>query len=87
MATVFKTGLDACRLLEKDLKLQFKTDEFLVIANDRLEAPNTEETFAELQPAVKDALQEVFGASSFKLTRASTDPKDRLSVLVSSEPA
>jgi hypothetical protein len=87
MATVFKTGLDACRLLEKDLKLQFKTDEFLVIANDRLEAPNTEETFAELQPAVKDALQEVFGASSFKLTRASTDPKDRLSVLVSSFPA
>jgi hypothetical protein len=87
MATVFKTGLDACRLIEEDAKLQFKMDELLVIANDRLEAPNTEETFAELQAPLKDALQEVFRASSFKLTRANTDPKDRLAVLVSSFPA
>jgi hypothetical protein len=87
MATVFNTGLDACRLLEKDAKLQFKMDELLVIANDRLEAPNTEETFAEFLPVLKDALQEVFGGASFKLARASVDSKDRLAVLVRSFPA
>jgi hypothetical protein len=81
MATVFRTGLDACRLLEKDAKVQFKMDELLVIANDRLEAPNTEETFAELQPVLQDALQEVFGPLNFKLTRDVRDSKDRLSVV------
>jgi len=82
MATVFKTGLDACRLLEKEAKLQFKMDEFLVIANDRLEAPNTEETLVELQTALTAALQEVFGPLNFKLTRDARDPKERLTVLV-----
>ena len=80
MATVFKAGLDACRLLEKDTKLQFKMDELLVIANDRLEAPNTEETFAELQFAMSAALEEVFGKPSFQFTRAGTDPKERLAI-------
>src|SRR5690349_2608739 len=70
MATVFKAGLDACRLLEKDTKLQFNMDELLVIANDRLEAPNTEEMFAGLQFAMAAALEEVFGKPSFQFTRA-----------------
>jgi hypothetical protein len=80
MATVFKAGLDACRLLEKDTKLQFNMDELLVIANDRLEAPNTEETFAGLQFAMTAALEEVFGKPSFQFTRASADPKERLAI-------
>ena len=80
MATVFKAGLDACRLLEKDAKVKFRMDELLVVANDRLEAPNTEESFAELQPVLAAALQEVFGGPSFKLTRASADYKERLAV-------
>ena len=79
IAAIFKTGLAACRLLEKDAKLKFKMDEMLVIANDRLEAPNTDEKFNELQPVLQAALQEVFG-QSFNLTRASADPKERLAV-------
>jgi hypothetical protein len=79
MAAIFKTGLAACRLLEKDAKLQFRMDELLVIANDRLEAANTDETFAELQSVLKVALQEVFG-QSFNLTRASADSKERLAI-------
>jgi hypothetical protein len=79
IAGIFKTSLAACRLLDKDAKLKFKMDELLVIANDRLEAPNTDETFNELQPVLKAALQEVFGAS-FNLTRASADPKERLMI-------
>src|SRR5207302_7715723 len=56
MAKVFKSGLAACRLLEKDAKMKFKMDELLVIANDRLEGPNTEETFNELRTIVQGAL-------------------------------
>ena len=82
MAAIFKTGLAACRLLEKDTKLKFKMDELLVVANDRLEAPNTDETFNELQPALKAALQDVFGQSPFTLTRDTRDPKERLTISV-----
>ena len=82
IAMILKSGLAVRRLLEKDAKLKFRPDEFVVIANDRLEAPNTDETFDAVQPAILSALGEVFGQSSFKLTRASTDPKERLAILV-----
>jgi hypothetical protein len=84
MAAVFNAGLDACRLLEKDTRLKFKMDEFVVIANDRLEAPNTEEIFGELRPLLADALQEVFGGVNFKLSHGTRDPKERLTVSVRS---
>src|SRR5262249_14884412 len=57
MTAILRTGLAACRLLETDAKLKFKMDELLVIANDRLDAPNTDETFNELRPVLKAARQ------------------------------
>jgi hypothetical protein len=87
VATIVNSGFAACRLLEKeDAKLKFRMDELLVIANDRLEAPNTDETFNELQPVLAGALQEVF-RGAFQLTRASTDSKERLAVLARPFPA
>ena len=74
--TVLKSAQDACRLLEKDAKMRFKPNEMLVIANDRLHAPNDDATFAELKPVLAEALE-----NSFELTRTSTDPKDRLTIL------
>jgi hypothetical protein len=62
--------------------MQFKTDPFLVIANDRLEAPNNENTFADLQPVLTAALREVLDHSDFKLSRISLDPKERLTISV-----
>jgi hypothetical protein len=74
--TVLKSARDACRLLEKDAKMRFKPDELLVIANDRLHAPNDDATFTEFKPV----LAEVLG-NSFELTRVSSDPKERLTIL------
>ena len=77
---ILKHGLDVCRLLEKDARMQFKMDEMLLVANDRLEAPNDDATFAQLKPMLTAAMQEVF-PGTFNLTRFSTDPKERLTVL------
>jgi len=71
----------AASLLEKEPvfegRLRFRKDELLVIANDRLLAPNDAATFATLQ----SPLTKVFGAGA-KLNYSSTNPKDRLTVQV-----
>jgi hypothetical protein len=75
----------AASLLEKEAafegRLRFRKDEFLVIANDRLLAPNDAATFA----AMKPSLAKVFGPAA-KLTHTSTNPKDRLTVRVLGTP-
>jgi len=54
--------LQACRLLEQDagLELRFRTDEVLVRIQDRLRAPNTAATFAEVEPLLRETLGELF---------------------------
>ena len=81
LTTVFRSGVQACRLLEKDARMNFVKDEFLVFANDRLNAPNNEQTFAELKPVLSAALQQTFDGTAFHLDRASLDPKERLTVI------
>jgi hypothetical protein len=82
VAAVIQAAVEACRLLEKDARLRFTTEQFLIIANDRLEAPNDENTFAALQPILSAALREALDHSEFKLSRVSADPKERLTILV-----
>ncbi|MCK5352145.1 hypothetical protein KAJ77_06185 [bacterium] len=82
--TIFRTALGACRLLEQESELagiQFKTDEVLVVANDRLFAPNTPETFQQLQPVFTEFFEELFDGNDFTLNHR-TDPKERFSVTV-----
>jgi hypothetical protein len=68
-------------LLEKEPalegRLRFRKDDLLVIANDRLLAPNDAATFSTLA----SPLSKVFGATA-KLTHASANLKDRLTVRV-----
>jgi hypothetical protein len=80
LAATLKHALDACRLLSEDARIQFNTNEVLLVANDRLEASNNDGTFAELRPALEAAIREVL-PGSFTLTRTSIDPKERLTVL------
>ena len=75
VAMILRSALQAVRLLEK-----FSTDEFVIIANDRLAAPNNEKTFTELQPILTAALKQVFDRSTFTLTRATKDPAERFAV-------
>src|SRR5262245_27155878 len=80
VAVILKSALQACRLAEKDARVHFNLDEFVLIANDRLNAPNSEQTLQELQPAIAGALERVFEGAKFHLTRTSQDPKERLTV-------
>jgi hypothetical protein len=80
VAAILKSALQACRLLEKDARLHFNLNDFVFIANDRLNAPNAEQTFQELQPALSTALDRVFEGAKFHLARTSLDPKERLTV-------
>ena len=79
LTMIFKSALQACRLLEKDTHMRFNVDEVLVIANDRLNAPNDEKTLSALQSILVSALKQAVG-KDFKLTRSSDDPKERFAV-------
>jgi hypothetical protein len=80
LATILRSAVEAVRLLEKDARARFKMDEVLVMANDRLNAPNTEESFEAILPVLSAALKQVFETANFELSRTTTDPKERLSV-------
>ena len=83
VAEIVSSAVQACRLLEAEPafagKLRFKTDEVLVVANDRLQAPNDAKTFAELEPVLSAGLKQALG-SSVTLTPTSTDPRERLTI-------
>jgi hypothetical protein len=85
LTDLLKPAVEGCRLLSNDPRMRgrlvFSTDEALIFANDRLLAPNSEETFSQLQPLFSAALKEVLGKSS-KLSRISLDPKERLTISV-----
>jgi hypothetical protein len=83
IATILQSALQAVRLLEKDTKIRFSMDELVVIANDRLEAPNSDQSLGDLQPILSAALKQVFRESNFTLTRASKDPKERFTIHIS----
>ena len=78
LAAVMRSGLQACRLLEKDARVRFTMDELLVLANDRLTAPNDDETFKQLRPILAAALKQVFESTAFELSRKNQDPRERL---------
>lgn len=82
MAAIVKSAVQACTLLEKDAKILVKIDEMLVIANDRLEAPNDDAAFAELKPVVAEGLARAFPGTSFTLTRPTSNPRERLTIAV-----
>jgi hypothetical protein len=85
LSAALKSARQAAALLEQEPafegRLRFQKDELLVIANDRLLAPNDAATFTTL----KASLVKVFGAEA-RLMHASPNPKDRLTVRVQGNP-
>ena len=76
VADAFRRTLHAASLIERDATLaargarvRFRTDEWLLRLNDRLNAPNTDATFAEAKPELEGFLRELFGAD-YELSRA-----------------
>jgi hypothetical protein len=86
LSAVLRAALYACRMLEEDAtlggKLQFRTDEFWLAANDRLLAPNNADTSAALQRVVSAVLRRLDGYAQFNLTPTAGDPKERFSMRV-----
>jgi hypothetical protein len=82
LITVFRSALQGRHLLETDAGMKFSGEEMLVIANDRLAAPNNEQSFSAMRAVLAEALKRVFERSDVRLTRANPDPKERLAVRV-----
>lgn len=64
---IFRDTLFACRKLEEEPplteKISFRTDEVQIRIHDRLNAPNTAETFNQVKPAVESFLRNLFGSA------------------------
>jgi hypothetical protein len=84
LATVCRRVVKACRLLEEEESLQgqlkFYGNELQIFANDRLAAPNTEQTMKILEPALKEFLDGLFPDNPYSLDQ-DDDPKERFSVI------
>ena len=69
---VFKTALDFCRRIENEPALQgrlkFQANEILFLINDRLLAPNTEETLQAVQPDLERLAGALYAGARFTLT-------------------
>ena len=83
-ATV-QTAREACRLLAGDARLKrltFREDEFRVIVNDRLRAPNTADTRSVLEPVVARVFAEEFPGRNVTIVSATTDARERFALIV-----
>ena len=83
LRAALKIALGACAALETEPEfegmLKFKRGEALFLANDRLAAPNTEESFAALRPDLESVFGEVLGGK-VALLRDAADPRRRLAI-------
>ena len=80
-----RAALVTCRKLEEDGrldgKLGFEGRAFELGVNDRLLAPNCQDTYASLSPEIGSFCDGLFGRNSYSVTHQS-DPRRRFSVLV-----
>ena len=82
---VCRAALENCLRLEEEPalrgQLRFLGGEAAISINDRLLAPNTEESFREIKPEIEFLARALFGGANFTLTR-NRDPRQRLSVFI-----
>jgi hypothetical protein len=83
LQSVTRAALEHCKRLEEEEalrgKLKFRGEEIQLAVNDRLLAPNTEETFKALEPEIKTFLGKLYGGASCTCKRH-TDPRERLTL-------
>ena len=87
LTSIFHATLNACRLLESDSSLggvRFKSNELLLLANDRLQAPNTEETFNRIRPTLSKVLERLYNGNQFTLSHISSE-KERFTISITSD--
>ena len=71
LAYVFAAALRVCDILQRDAafegRLHFRTDEVVIRVNDRLLAPNTPDTYREVEPALRSFLAELYPGDDVRL--------------------
>ena len=79
------TTLQACRRLELESefagRVRFRGDELLLTVNDRLKAPNTEETASALEPHLRSVLGYMYTGAEVSIDR-DPDPRQRFNLRV-----
>lgn len=78
---LFAKSLEADRRIAGQLK--FNGNEFYYIANDRLNAPNTDETFGELKSDLETAAAVIYPGKTVTINRVENDPRSRLTIKIS----
>lgn len=82
-------GLAAVRELEKETSLpgsRFAVDRVEIVANDRLRAPNSDEGWQAVEPALREATARLYGGGA-SIERVDTDPGRRLTARVCGDTA
>ena len=64
---------------ETEGRVKFRGDEVQIFSNDRLIAPNSDDTFGAFEPALQEFLTRLYSGSVYTLERES-DPMERFSV-------
>jgi len=84
----YRSALIACRRLEEEEvfrgKLKFNAGEFEMILNDRLLAPNTDETWLALAPVLQEFCKTLLGERAYSLDRLG-EPRERFRVGVKTQ--
>ncbi|MBI3940467.1 MAG: hypothetical protein HY315_06500 [Acidobacteria bacterium] len=85
LAQAVRSALTACRRLEQepllDGRLKFIGSEFEMLLNDRLLAPNTEETFAAFEPDLRTLCSRLYPSAVYTVQQ-NTDLRERFGVRV-----
>ena len=88
LGAAFAAALGACRRLEEDPsfegRVRFRGDEILLQMNDRLLAPNTQETLAAIGPDLKALLDALYAGADVTLHRK-PDPRERFALDIRAE--
>ncbi|MDZ7735628.1 MAG: hypothetical protein U5P41_05640 [Gammaproteobacteria bacterium] len=87
LAVVCRRNLAACKLLEEDEetkdRMSLDYGQIEIFSNDRLHGPNTDETWAEFEPVLKEFLEKLFPGTAYDLEHDDSDPRERFRVTVS----
>ena len=85
LASAFKAALAACRRLEDEPsltgKVKFRSDDVLLVANDRLNATNDEAGEKALRAALSPVLAQLFAGAEYAVVR-DPDPQLRLNLRI-----
>jgi hypothetical protein len=85
LAAAFTEALAYCRRIEEEPLLRgnirFRGEEAIVTVNDRLSAPNNDETFTALRPEIEKIARRLFASADFVVEKE-PDPRRRFAVRI-----